>query len=151
MTTFTQLNARLKNLVNCWLLVLGLKECLVECGTLCVKSEVILLQSNSKTLSPYYFFVMTTIVENYHSTVSSLVTVNCRSMTVMRWLHVAESGVFQETIVVLFLKVSFFFVATVLISQDDKNLRLHILVLTLCHLTISPKKENCKKMSLLPQ
>ena len=61
---------------------------------------------------------MTTIVENYHSTVSSLVTVNCRSMTVMRWLHGAESGVFQETIVVLFLKVSFF-VATVLISQDD--------------------------------
>ena len=26
-----------------WLLVLGLKECLVECATLCVKSEVMLM------------------------------------------------------------------------------------------------------------
>ena len=26
-----------------WLLVLGLKECLVDCATLCVKSEVMLL------------------------------------------------------------------------------------------------------------
>ena len=42
MTTFTQLNARLKNFLRDWLLVLGLKECLVECATLCVKSEVIL-------------------------------------------------------------------------------------------------------------
>ena len=39
---FTQLNARLKNFLSGWLLVLGLKECLVECATLCVKSEVIL-------------------------------------------------------------------------------------------------------------
>ena len=37
LTTFTQLN-----FLNGWLLVLGLKECLVECATLCVKSEVIL-------------------------------------------------------------------------------------------------------------
>ena len=43
LTTFTQLNARLKNFLRCWLLVLGLQECLVECETLCVKSEVILL------------------------------------------------------------------------------------------------------------
>ena len=43
LTTFTQLNARLKkNFSWGWLLVLGLKECLVECATLCVKSEVIL-------------------------------------------------------------------------------------------------------------
>ena len=42
MTTFTQLNARLKNFLRDWLLVLGRKECLVECATLCVKSEVIL-------------------------------------------------------------------------------------------------------------
>ena len=26
-----------------WLLILGLKECLVECATLCVKSEVMLM------------------------------------------------------------------------------------------------------------
>ena len=42
LTTFTQLKARLKNFLRGWLLVLGLKECLVECATLCVKSEVIL-------------------------------------------------------------------------------------------------------------
>ena len=40
--TFTQLNARLKNFLRGWLLVLRLKECLVECATLRVKSEVIL-------------------------------------------------------------------------------------------------------------
>ena len=39
---FTQLTARLKNFLMGWLLVLGLKEGLVECATLCVKSEVIL-------------------------------------------------------------------------------------------------------------
>ena len=40
--TFTQMAARLKNFLMGWLLVLGLKEGLVECATLCVKSEVIL-------------------------------------------------------------------------------------------------------------
>ena len=40
--TFTQLNARLKNFLRGWLFVLCLKECLVECATLCAKSEVIL-------------------------------------------------------------------------------------------------------------
>ena len=53
LTTFTQLNARLKNFLRSWLLVLGLKECLVECATLCVKSEVILnyiCRSHSKPL-----------------------------------------------------------------------------------------------------
>ena len=33
---------RLKNFLRGWLLVLDLKECLVECATVCVKSEVIL-------------------------------------------------------------------------------------------------------------
>ena len=40
--TFPQLNASLKNFLRGWLLVWGLKKCLVECATLCVKSEVIL-------------------------------------------------------------------------------------------------------------
>ena len=40
LTTFTQLTERLK---MGWLLVLGLKESLVECATVCVKSEVILI------------------------------------------------------------------------------------------------------------
>ena len=43
MTTFTQLKARLKNFLSGWLLVLGQKKCLVECATLCIKSEVILM------------------------------------------------------------------------------------------------------------
>ena len=42
LTTFTQLTARLKNFLSGWLLILGLKEGLVECATVCVKSEVIL-------------------------------------------------------------------------------------------------------------
>ena len=36
LTTFTQVNARLKNFLMGWLLDLGLKECLVECATLCI-------------------------------------------------------------------------------------------------------------------
>ena len=43
LTTFTQLTARLKNFLRGWLLVLSLKEGLVECATVCVKSEVILM------------------------------------------------------------------------------------------------------------
>ena len=42
LTTFAQLSARLKNFLGGWLLVLGLKEGLVECATVCVKSVVIL-------------------------------------------------------------------------------------------------------------
>ena len=37
--TFTQLTA---NFLRGWLLVLDLKECLIECATVYVKSEVIL-------------------------------------------------------------------------------------------------------------
>ena len=40
--TFVQLSARLKNFLRGWLLVLDLKEGLVECATVCVKSVVIL-------------------------------------------------------------------------------------------------------------
>ena len=43
LTTFVQLSARLKNFLVGWLLVLGLKKGLVECATVCVKSEVILM------------------------------------------------------------------------------------------------------------
>ena len=54
--TFTQLNARLKNFLMGWLLALGLKECLVECATLCVKSEVILMkQYNAMNMATYDF------------------------------------------------------------------------------------------------
>ena len=43
MMTFTQLIARLKNISRGWLLALDIKETLVECATVCVKSEVILI------------------------------------------------------------------------------------------------------------
>ena len=43
MTTFAQLSARLENFLRGWLLVLGLKEGLVQCATVCVKSVVIIL------------------------------------------------------------------------------------------------------------
>ena len=36
------MTTRLKNFLRGWLLVLGLKEGLVECATVCIKSEVIL-------------------------------------------------------------------------------------------------------------
>ena len=42
MTTFAQLSARLKNFLGDWLLILGIKEGLVECAIVCVKSVVIL-------------------------------------------------------------------------------------------------------------
>ena len=43
LTTFAQLSARLKNFLGGWLVVLGIKEGLVECATMCVKSVVILI------------------------------------------------------------------------------------------------------------
>ena len=42
LTAFAQLSASLKNFLRGWLLVLGLKEGLVECATVCVKIVVIL-------------------------------------------------------------------------------------------------------------
>ena len=42
LTNFTQVTARIKNFLVGWLLVLDLKEGLVECATVCVKNWVIL-------------------------------------------------------------------------------------------------------------
>ena len=42
LTTFAQLSARLKNFLGGRLLVLGIKEGLVKCATVCIKSVVIL-------------------------------------------------------------------------------------------------------------
>ena len=39
---FVQLSSRLVEFLMEWLLVLGLKECLVDCATVCIKSVVIL-------------------------------------------------------------------------------------------------------------
>jgi hypothetical protein len=49
LTTFAQLSERLKNFLRGWLLVLGLKESLVECATVCVKSVVILCSSRKRS------------------------------------------------------------------------------------------------------
>ena len=61
LTSFTQLTARLKNFLRFWLLVLDLKEGLVECAIVCVKSEVILehsvpMHAQSKVVNKYYMF-----------------------------------------------------------------------------------------------
>ena len=56
LTTFTQLKAWLKNFLRGSLLILGLKEGLVECATVCVKSEVILLhRCGQEKLLPVIF------------------------------------------------------------------------------------------------
>ena len=47
------MTARLKNFLVGWLLVLGLKEGLVECATVCVKSEVILLHRRTLEKIPH--------------------------------------------------------------------------------------------------
>ena len=47
MTTFTQLTARIKNFLVGWLLFWGLKESLVECAIVYVKSWVILTYLSS--------------------------------------------------------------------------------------------------------
>ena len=52
LTTFVQLSARLKNFLGGWLLVFGIKEGLVECATVCVKSVVILNSILSLLCSP---------------------------------------------------------------------------------------------------
>ena len=43
LATFTQLTERLQNFLRVWLLVLGLKEGLIKCATVCVKSQDILV------------------------------------------------------------------------------------------------------------
>jgi hypothetical protein len=56
LTTFAQLSARLKNFLGGWLLVLGIKEGLVECATVCIKSVVILIIFTPNTISEIFFF-----------------------------------------------------------------------------------------------
>ena len=62
-STFTQLTSRLKNFLRGWLLVLSLKEDLVKCATVCVKSEVILISNLVISLVPD--MILKTIVELY--------------------------------------------------------------------------------------
>ena len=57
--TFTQTTARLKKFLRGWLLVFGLKECLVECATVCIESVVILLCFCHSVLNSVHDFVHT--------------------------------------------------------------------------------------------
>ena len=65
MTTYAQLSARLKNFLRGWLLVLGLKERLVECATVCVKSVVILQVIPTYNYWPPQCFSSSGITEKY--------------------------------------------------------------------------------------
>ena len=55
LTTFTQLTARLENFLRGWLLTLGIKEGLLECAIVCVKSEVILIHNEQIGKKPTFF------------------------------------------------------------------------------------------------
>ena len=84
MTTFVQLSARLKNFLRGWLLVLGLKEGLVECATVCVKSVVILVSKSIckeklrivtfKPKTSVYLFVVQSYSSTYHEKIKCLKT-----------------------------------------------------------------------------
>ena len=63
--TFTQLIAKFKNFLMSWLLVLRLKESLLECATVCGKSEVILI------VNIEYCFIHNNIKYQYVSTSTS--------------------------------------------------------------------------------
>ena len=78
MTNFTWLTSRLKNFLSGWLLVLGLKEGLIKCATVCVKSEVILMYLHWIQI-PKYIVSLSIINYNqilswYHFRQSFLVT-----------------------------------------------------------------------------
>ena len=51
-------NHPLKKFLRGWLLVLGLKEGLVECATVCIKSEVILNYVYGKEECPFFLYLI---------------------------------------------------------------------------------------------
>ena len=69
-TTFTQVTWRFKSFLMGWLFVLGLKEGLVECVTVCVKSWIILLHMLLRGL----IFIAKIIHYNFLSLVSSSIS-----------------------------------------------------------------------------
>ena len=66
--TFAQLSARLKNFLKGWLLVLDLKEVLVKCATVCVKSVVILRYLTEESLSLFQGICDTETAREYFRT-----------------------------------------------------------------------------------
>ena len=66
LTTFAQLSARLENILGGWVLVLGIKEGLVECATVCVKSVVILNSFINIRLEVFFStFLLNICISNY--------------------------------------------------------------------------------------
>ena len=64
LTTFTQLTTRLKNFLRGWLLVISLKKGLVEWATVCIKSEVILLNIDEKRKQKQFIHEFYNICKN---------------------------------------------------------------------------------------
>ena len=101
MTTFTQLNARLKNFLMGRLLVLGIKECLVECATLCVKSEVMLLFlfcEDQKRVQNYVKFKTSVSQKRLPSTVVCVECINTMLGNVFCLTDVSITNGFQEKV-----------------------------------------------------
>ena len=65
-STFSQLSARLKNFLGGWLLVMGIKEDLVECATVCVKSVVILEMTYMNETHAYLMYLPSTVAGISH-------------------------------------------------------------------------------------
>ena len=73
------MSARLTNFLGGWLLVLGIKEGLVECATVCVKSVVILSIHDMLIFKQNSNFVFFPSIKN-SSTNLSLVSINTREI-----------------------------------------------------------------------
>ena len=73
--TFTQLTTRLKNFLMGWMLVLGLKEGLVECATVGVKSEVILIRGITGSILTLLQYTMTLLQGPKYTVLPSLMNI----------------------------------------------------------------------------
>ena len=87
LTTFTQLTARLKNFLRGWLLVLSLKEGLVEFATVCIKSEVILTRVHK--YSTYYYVLCNTMADPIYPQLLFWISENCHHQRA--WQYYVES------------------------------------------------------------
>ena len=95
LTTFAQLSERLKNFLGGWLLVLGIKEGLVECATVCVQSVVILKILSSWNFIEKYFLLHLTLSSFLDKVVprwGGTSTYNLQSLDAApRWQKMCES------------------------------------------------------------
>ena len=103
LTTFTQLTARLENFLRGWLLVLGLKEGLVECATVCIKSEVILAQC----LDPYIIVFTSHIHTSTRSELNQICSTYYFAAT-LKWFITRRIGTRPQAINTLWLFIIIF-------------------------------------------